>query len=98
MARLKLDNDMTCPHVELFLSDADAFSHEQATERAVFLTFFDNTMALSKTTAVKVCVENYLKQMTTASCGISTSDQLKIIALFSILSLIYCLFIYLIVF
>ena len=83
---LRLDNNMTCSHIELFLSDVDEFSHKQQMERAVFLTFFDRTMALSKTTAVNVCVENYLKQMIIASGGCSISDELKIFVLFSMLS------------
>ena len=82
---LRLDNDMACPYIELFLSDAYAFSYEQQKERSVFLTFFDNGMKPGKTSAVKVCVENYLKKMNIASGGCSTSDDLKIFVLFSML-------------
>ena len=62
---IRFDNGISCPQIELFLSDAAAFSHGQEAKRTVFLKFFENLSAPSN--SVYVCVDNYLKQMASVS-------------------------------
>ena len=77
--RIRLDNDIVCPQIELVFSDAERFSREKKKERFVFLSFFDNIMTLNETTVVRVCVDEYLKAMSTANGGCSFTDAWTVI-------------------
>ena len=76
---IRFDNDITCPQIELFLSDADAFSHEQEAKSSVFLKFFENLSAPSN--SVHVCVDNYLKQMASVSDGCNDIVNINLLLL-----------------
>ena len=88
---MRLDSDIVCPQIELTFSDAERFSPEQKSERAAFLSFFDSEMKPNRTVTVWVCLEDYVKIMSTSngdyrSTAYWTVDLLSI--LLSSLSLI----------
>ena len=85
---LRLDNDMVCPQIELFLSDVDAFPNEETKARSVFKSFFDDITTPSEKPVVRVCVDEYLRTMSTVDGGCSTNDALRIpVLLFCVYSL-----------
>ena len=69
---IRIDNDISCPQIELDFLDVERFSsNEQKKERAIFLSFFDDKAAPSKT-KVRVCIDYYLATMSTVNSGCST--------------------------
>ena len=83
-ALIRIDNDILCPQIELDFFDVERFaSDEQKKERAIFLAFFDDKVAPSKT-KVRMCIDDYLAAMSTVNSGCS------IIAASIILSFLFC--------
>ena len=81
---MRLDNVIVCPQIGLTFSDAERFSTEQRSERATFLSFFDSKMTSNRMTTVWVCLEDYVRIMSTPN-GDYRSTPYSTVALLSIL-------------